>query len=78
LTQPQAKDADEAMELARMDIEERKAMTMEGLDEIEGTSDQTCKPCPTYADYRRRHSKLFFYPENGELKELAIFDKLLE
>jgi RNase H-like domain found in reverse transcriptase/Reverse transcriptase (RNA-dependent DNA polymerase)/Retroviral aspartyl protease len=82
LTQPQAMDSEEAMELARRDIEERKTMTKvdssDALYETDDSGNKPFKPCPTYEEYRRRHSKLFFYPENGELKELALFDKLLE
>jgi hypothetical protein len=75
-TQRQAKDSDKAMELASKDLEEQRAMGQ--VAEVEGTEVQSYKPQPTYADFRRRHTKWFMVPETGALKELAVFDKLLE
>jgi hypothetical protein len=72
-TQPQAKDSDKAMELASKDLEEQRAMGQ--VAEVEGTEEQSYKPQPTYAYFRRRHTMV---PETGALKELSVFDKLLE
>jgi hypothetical protein len=71
-----SQDSDEAMELASKDLEEQRAMGQ--VAAAESTEAQSCKPQPTYADYRRRHTKCFMVPETGALKELAVFDKLLE